>query len=210
MDTQPVILNEWQTLPPKHPDKTSGVEHKVPETDNPTWENSATALNHKGFFWEAADLALKAYHLAPDNLRQLEQTVHYCEYAGKFHQAKALLSTRYRLAQGETHPHDDLINQVVNFMDEKLITDDDLEKLIKTVMSIPHKHHLYQFGEGSTEVYLLEDEYSKWYHYGVKLRHIEIDEVVELCLELSDTLAEVDLPTVVTNNFVPSFHLAEG
>jgi len=24
-------------------------------------------LNNKGFFWEAADLALKAYHLAPDN-----------------------------------------------------------------------------------------------------------------------------------------------
>jgi len=37
---------------------------------------------------------------------------------------------------------------------------DDLEKLIKTVMSIPHKHHIYQFGEYSTEVYLLEDEYS--------------------------------------------------
>jgi len=27
-----------------------------------------------------------------------------------------------------------------------------------------------------------------------------------LCLELSDTLAEVDLPSVVTNNFVSSFH----
>jgi len=52
------------------------------------------------------------------------------------------IGTHYRLAQDKAHPHNDFINQVVNFMDEKLITDDDLEKLIKTVMSIPHKHHL--------------------------------------------------------------------
>lgn len=173
--------------------------------------NYATSLHNTGFFWEAADLAFKAYLFAPDNLQWLARLIEHNIYAGRLHRAKKLLNSRvYKLAPYYTYHRVEFVSQLVHFMDEHAITDQDLENLVKTVISVLHKHQFYDFNGENIEIYALEDEYAKWYHYGVKLHHFSIDEVVHLCFELAETLVTADISVNNTSDFfIPSFHLAE-
>jgi len=173
--------------------------------------NYATCLHNTGFFGEAADLAFRAYHLAPDNLQWLSRLIEHCMAAGRFHRAKKLLNTRtYKLSPYILYQRDEFIHQLVDFMDEKSVTDNDLEKLIKTVISVLHQHQIYYFDRDNIEIYSLEDDHNQWYHYGVKLYALSMKELIHLCFNLAETLVEAETAVQTTSDFfVPSFHLAE-
>jgi len=140
-----------------------------------------------GFFSQAADLMYQAYHFSPV-LNNLDDTIHFYGLAGHFHQVVELLKT-------------------MTFMDERKVSDADLEGLIEIALSILRQHKL-SISVPQINLSLLEDEESQWFHYGIPLREsVEVAKIVELDFELANRSVDECPPQIIQGGFVPMFEV---
>lgn len=166
--------------------------------------NYAVALQQEGYLAEAGECLVKASSLTPHDLPLLEETINLCLIAGKYHQAQQLLTTYSQLFPQQPHSFGETLQQVITVMEEQQITESEIEPLINTTRFVLHHHH--PDSSYHLEMLVLEDETAKWIHYGVMLHDLSVEEVAELTFELAEALIPYQM---VTDHFVPAFHLVE-
>ena len=165
--------------------------------------NYAISTAVMGYFSEAAKLGIESYNIFP-SLRRAKQNIHHFMRAGLFHHAAEL-----------THKIDNLdldnglfslISRTTRFMDKHGVSDEELQKLIEITITVLHARQFFDFRRIQLE--FLEDEYSQWFHYVIKVNR-SVEEIIEMIYELADQLAEVDLPIKLTSNFITAYEIAE-
>lgn len=168
--------------------------------------NYSASLGFLGFFSEAADLILKAYNLAPDDLAILENAVVYNRLAGRFHQASELISAWEKMNSGKSHQHG-IIN-TIGFLDERHVKDADLEKLVHVTVTILHEHKIYIRPQHVND-FLSEDEDGRYFEYWVALKE-PVDRVIELNSELSERMIDECPDVILTGDFVALYEAVEA
>ncbi|HID99601.1 MAG TPA: hypothetical protein EYP59_04840 [Thiotrichaceae bacterium] len=159
-----------------------------------------------GFFSQAADLMYQAYHFYPV-LNYLDDTIHFYALAGHFHQVVELLKTWHQVSPDKAHRFSQLAEEVMTFMDERKVSDADLERLIEIALSILRQHKL-SINVPQINLSLLEDEESLWFHYGIPLREsVEVAKIVELDFELANRSVDECPPQIIQGGFVPMFEV---
>jgi len=164
----------------------------------------AKSITRYGFFSQAADLMHQAYHLSPI-LNYLDDAIQFYGLAGHFHQVTSLLKTWNNLSSNQTHRFSQLAEEVVTLMDERNVSDADLEGLINIALLLLRQQK-FSIVASQINISLSEDENSRWFHYGIPLRE-SVEKTVELDFELADNLAEEKLPVNLTGYFVPTFEM---
>lgn len=157
-----------------------------------------------GFFSQAANLWHQAYELSK-HPNTLNEAIYLYGLAGRFHQMDELLKVREQLNPANAHPFDPLAGKVTAFMDERQVTDTDLEALIEIALLLLRQHKV-SISVSQINMVLLEDEESQWFHYGIPL-HEPVEKIVELDFELADNIAEQAFSTNLTGYFVPTFEI---
>jgi tetratricopeptide (TPR) repeat protein len=167
----------------------------------------AKCLTRYGFFPQVADLMYQAYRLSPI-LNYLDDAIYFYGLAGHFHQVTSLLKTWDKVSPVRAHRFSQLAGEVLKFMDERNVSDADLEGLITIALLLLRQHKL-SIAASMINISLLEDEDSQWFHYGIPLRE-SVEKMVELDFELADNIAEENLPVNLTGYFVPTFEMVGG
>ncbi|MDY6992651.1 MAG: hypothetical protein SVR94_08620 [Pseudomonadota bacterium] len=177
----------------------------------------AIALFNSGFFWEAADKINEVYQAKPLNEKKLlELNIKYHFFAGSFLRARALLAVFHEKYPDEKHSLAEDIKAAAALMEERNISDEQVENLVRVSMSVLHDREDFSpayLAYEQKRMYMLEDESSKWFQYGIELTHLAEDEpsslkkLVDLNLELDDRLVKSNLAYEVSNNFIPLFRL---
>jgi hypothetical protein len=109
------------------------------------------------------------------------------------------------MSTDKAHPFSQLARDVIEFMDEKNVSDADLEGLINLSMTILRQYQLSI--AAPINISLLEDEDGKWFHYGIPLHELSVEKMVELDFELADKIADEKLSTNLTAYFLPTFEM---
>jgi tetratricopeptide (TPR) repeat protein len=164
----------------------------------------AKCLTPYGFFLQVADFHHQAYCLSPI-LDYLDEAIYFYGLAGHFHQVVSKLQTWNQVNPQVAHRFSQLAGKVVKLMDERNVSDADLERLINVVLSQLRQHKL-SIAASQFNISLLEDEDSQWFHYGIPL-HESVEKMVALDFELADRIAEEKLPVNLTGYFVPTFEM---
>lgn len=166
----------------------------------------AKCLTPFGLFSQAAELKRQAFDLSQGALNYLEEAIHFYGLAGRFHQVGELLKTWDKMSPDKAHQFSQLAGKVIDFMDEKNVSDADLEGLINIALSLLRQHEL-SIAAPQINISLLEDEDGKWLHYGIPLYDLSVEEMVDLDFELADRIAEEKLSANLTGYFVPTFEI---
>jgi len=167
----------------------------------------AKCLTPYGFFSQVADFHHQAYRLSPI-LNYLDDAIYFYGLAGHFHQVALLLRTWDKVSPHKAHRFSQLAEDIVKFMDERNVSDADLEELITIALLLLRQHKL-SIAASQINISLLEDEDSLWFHYGIPL-HESVEKMVELDFELADNIADKKLPVKITGYFVPTFEMVRG
>jgi tetratricopeptide (TPR) repeat protein len=167
----------------------------------------AKCLTPYGFWEQVADFHHQAYRLSPLK-NYLDDAIYFYGLAGHFHQVASKLKTWDKVSPQVAHRFSQLAGDVVKFMDERNVSDADLERLINVALLLIRQHKL-SIAASMINISLLEDEDSQWFHYGIPL-HESVEKMVELDFELADRIAEEKLPVNLTGYFVPTFEMVGG
>lgn len=175
-----------------------------------TMASYASSLAYVGYFSEAADLMLQAYHTSENKSTYLDDTICFCGIAGRFHQiGKLLLNVNDTVSRSnQTHRLCQLAEEVIAFMDEKEVGDEELEKLIKLTMSVLHQHHIY-VASNHIQMSLFADASYKWFHYGVLVPE-SVETVLDLDVELASKIDSENLSKNLTSYFIPILEAVGG
>jgi hypothetical protein len=165
----------------------------------------AKSLTLFGQFIQAADLMHKAFELSPSTLSYLDDTIYFHGLAGHFHQVGELLKLWDKQNTNKTHRFSQLSQEIIQFMDAKNVTDTDLEKLLSIALSLLRQHHL-TIVTSQTDISLLEEENSQWFHYGIPIQQaLPVEKMVALDFELADKMADESLSPTLSAYFVIMF-----
>jgi hypothetical protein len=155
-----------------------------------------------GFFGKAAKLMLNAYNLSKNTI-DLEDAIEFYRLAGHFHQVGELLKRWELINPDSRHRGSQQTEALIQFLDNKQVSDADLEGLIQLAMSILRQHH-QTIAPEKIEIDLLSDEHSQWFHYGIVL-YESVEKVVEMNNELADRSVEECPSQIIQGGFVPIF-----
>jgi hypothetical protein len=144
----------------------------------------------------------QAFEFSPMACLYLDQTIHFYGLAGRFHQVGELLKTWDEVSPAKVHKFSKEARNIIAFMDEQHVSDDDLEGLIDIAMSIVRQNKLTVMPE-KIEIDLFYGE-EPWFHYGIP-RHESMAKVVDFNFELVDRSVYECPPQIIKGNFVPSF-----
>jgi hypothetical protein len=166
--------------------------------------NEATSLTGQGQFSRAAKQWLTAFEMSPTRLKYLDEAIYCYGLAGHFQRVAELLNTWKIYSPTQSHRFGELAPQMSSFMAERQVGDVQLEGLINIAVAVLLRHQLPVLPE-LFNLSLDEDEESQWYHYGIPVSGLSVDEIVELDLELVDCLMKANLPINLAGYFIILF-----
>jgi len=162
-----------------------------------------------GWFAQAADLMLKAYELSSTTLKYLDDAIYFYGLTGHFHQVSELLQKWNQQNPHQQHRFSLIYPQIIEFMDEKKVTDHDLAKLIQIALSLLRQHRL-TIATYKINISLPEEDNSQWFYYGIPLQQtLSVEKMVALDFELADKMAEANLSATLSAYFVTMFERLE-
>lgn len=170
----------------------------------------AKSLMLFGLFSRAADLMHKAFELSPTTLNYLDDAIYFYGLAGHFHQVEKLLKIWDKQNINQTHRFSSIAPSVIELMDDKNVSDTDLEKLINIALSLLQPHNLTVM-TSQINISLREEENDKWFYYGIPIsQKLSVEEIVELDCELADSMAEKELSPMLSAYFVTFFEVRDN
>lgn len=147
--------------------------------------NFAQSLHNTGFFSEAIKLYTAAHNLDRENLFFLERAAKNMFFAGRLRQTKQLLEEWSKLKPGEVHPRKILVERIHRLLDESEISDDIVESLQDTAMSLLRDKGIYR---SSVALDLIRDE-GELFAYDVSVAESP-KTIAAFNLELANRIAE--------------------
>lgn len=185
--------------------KSRAIERRLKYFDSSSkLANEASSLIERGQFSRAAEQWLKVFQLSPTVLKYLDQAIYLYGLAGHFHRVVELLNTWETYSPQQPHRFANLAPQVRRFMDAKQVEDIQLEGLINLAMTILLQNRLPVL-PALFNLSLMEDEESQWYHYGIPVSDLSVEDMVKLDLELVNSLTKTNLPVNLAGYFVTLF-----
>lgn len=169
----------------------------------------AKSLTLFGWFSKAADLMLKAYELSPTTLNYLDEAIYFYGLTGHFHRVSELLTKWDKQNPHHQHRFSPISQQIIEFMDEKNVTDNELAKLIDIALSLLRQHRL-TIATSQINISLPEEDNSQWFYYGIPLQQaLSVENMVALDFELADKMTEANLSARLSAYFVTMFERIE-
>jgi hypothetical protein len=169
----------------------------------------AKSLTLFGWFSQAADLMLKAYELSPTTLNYLDEAIYFYGLTGYFHQVNELLKKWDKQNSHQPHRFSPMSPQIIQFMDEKKVTDNELNQLIHIALSLIRQHRL-TIVTSQINISLPEEDNSQWFYYGIPLQQsLSVEKMVALDFELADKMTEANLSATLSAYFVTMFERIE-
>lgn len=166
--------------------------------------NKASSLVAQGQFTLAAEQWLKAFQLSPAVLKYLDQAIYFYGLAGHFQRVGELLNLWETYNPQQPHRFAALAPQVMRFMEAKQVGDVQLEGLINLAISILLQNRLPVL-PAQFNLSLVAAEESQWYHYGIPVSDLSVEDMVKLDLELINSLTKTNLPVNLAGYFITLF-----
>jgi len=169
----------------------------------------AKSLTLFGWFSQAANLMLKAYELSPTTLNYLDEAIYFYGLTGHFHRVSELLKTWDKQNPYQPHQFSSITPQIIELMNDKKVTDDELNQLIHIALSLLQKYRL-TIATSKINISLPEEDDSQWFYYGIPLQQtLSVEKMVALDFELADKMAEEELSATLSAYFVTMFERIE-
>jgi len=162
----------------------------------------AESLARIGHFSAATDLMLEAYYLLPGGIDYLEEAIYLCGVTGRFHFVNELLRIKVKLESINASSFQTLIKEIVQFMDEKQVTDEELEKLINTTLTLLHRYNINVKPQQIS--FSMEQKESKWFRYAIQI-NTPINEIIQLNSEVAEELLFAGISQAARTYFLPIF-----
>jgi tetratricopeptide (TPR) repeat protein len=148
----------------------------------------AESLARVGHFSPAAELMLEAYYLSPSTLNYLDKAIQLCGIVGRFQFISELLRIRGKINLWQTPPFATNIEQILQWMKQNQVTDDQLEKQINLALSLLQQYHIL-ITPRHVEIALDEDQRKLYY----KIHLAESTETI------TKIITQLNQPTIATN-----------
>ncbi len=159
----------------------------------------AESLARVGHFSHAAELMLEAYYLSPSTLHYLDNAIHLCSIVGRFQFIGELLRIWTKIYPYQAHQFANRTHQIIQWMEENKVTDNNLEELINLALSIL-QHHCILVSPQQIDISLDQETQKLFY----KIRLSEKKEtILELTTELVQKIIATHLPKVIEWQIVP-------
>lgn len=157
----------------------------------------ATSVGMMGYYSEAVELTLKVNSIFPYNKIYIENSINFFTRAGLFHRANQII------IQNKIDDYPD-ISRIVSFMDRYGVTDEALQQVIETAISVLHAHQFFSFPDIRSG--FSSDEATEWFCYEIGVE-CSVEEFVEMEDELSHRLVELDLPLELELYFIVMYRI---
>jgi hypothetical protein len=110
----------------------------------------------------------------------------------------------YQQQPGDRLPSIEFFERVVTFMDDKGVSDDDLQKLVEVTFEVAHHRGIFVF---NTECQLYPDEDTFCLEYWIEIP-VEVEVAVELNIQLAHAIVEQCPPVIAEQTGFVSLFVA--
>ena len=153
----------------------------------------AESLARVGHFSPAAELMLEAYYLSPSTLNYLDKAIQLCSIVGRFRFVSELLRIRGKINRHQALPFTTNLEQILQWMNQIKVTDEQLEKQINFVLSQLQQYPIL-IAPRHLEITLDENQQKLYY----KIHLAESQEtILTITSQLTQQLIATNLPAMI-------------
>lgn len=162
-----------------------------------------THLLKLGYLSEVIDIYSQAYDKFNKNVKIIRNFIKFAVITGKYEPAEILFNQWHKLIA----PNEKATTEaIIAFAKKNTLDEDAIQQYmdIATDMFQQLKNPLKMIFDIKPQ--LLFDQDTEWIENSIYIANVSMDELVNMTFKLTDTLAEVNLPTEIIDRFLVSYH----